>query len=588
MADLQKYYDVIIIGAGLHGICAAHTFLKIDPSLSLLILDEKSSIGGVWSKEQLYPGLRANNLQGYYEFTDFPMLEAGLGVDERGILSGKTLQAYCHAYAKRFDLLGRIRLGVKVTSARNNGAHRREAWTLGFADIHEEPVRSGITACAKLVIATGQASQPLPPSIPGAKRFKKPIIHSADMGAHSDEICSSSSGSHVTVVGGSKSAHDAVYMSATAGKQVTWLTRRTGRGAMPMAKPYTKMGPWSVWLEGLLMTRALSWFGPCPWSDGDGFGWVRDFLHRTRIGMSLVRGYFANMTGESLAQSGILDSKETKKLAPDETLLWYGTQASSLNYDSDFYGLVRSGKVEVIRENIDHLESDEVVLQNGHKFETDLVVCATGYKFGPSLDLQPSEKHLSWGVPVSPAEDDLFPNLDVHADRELLKRFPILAESPSTPERQPELTPWRLWRFIAPPSQVCSSDRSLAFLSTITSYQTTLKCEITSLWAYAYLFDVLKVQPTSEADVTYEAALWSRFGRWRCPMGMQGKIADFLLDAMPYYDLLLRDMGLRSWRKGWGIFGEVFGRWYDMKDYRGLVDEWIAMRRGDGLQKKNN
>ena len=62
-------------------------------------------------------------------------------------------------------------------------------------------------------------------------------------------------------------------------------------------------------------------------------------------------------------------------------------------------------------------------------------------------------------------------------------------------------------------------------------------------------------------------------------MGMQGKIADFFHDSMPYYDLLLRDLGLRSWRKGWGLLGETVGRWYEVKDYRGIIDEWIATRQ---------
>ena len=63
-------------------------------------------------------------------------------------------------------------------------------------------------------------------------------------------------------------------------------------------------------------------------------------------------------------------------------------------------------------------------------------------------------------------------------------------------------------------------------------------------------------------------------------MGSQGKSADFFHDSMPYYDLLLRELGVRSWRKGWGLFGEIFGGWYEVKDYKGIVDEWISARRG--------
>lgn len=97
------HHDIIIIGAGIQGLCAAHTFLSIQPTLSLLILDEKRTIGGVWAHQQLYPGLRANNLQGYYEFTDLPMLEAGLaglGVSPRSTLRGRRFVRMCRSMRK--------------------------------------------------------------------------------------------------------------------------------------------------------------------------------------------------------------------------------------------------------------------------------------------------------------------------------------------------------------------------------------------------------------------------------------------------------------------------------------------------------
>ena len=252
----HEHYNVIIVGAGMHGLCAAHTFLSIDPSLAILIVDNNSTVGGVWAKKQLYPSLRANNLQGYYEFSDFPILDTGLeslGVGKRGILSGEALYAYIYKYTEHFDLLRRTRLDTRVVRATNHGSDPVNAWTLELGGAVES-----IVTCTKLIVATGQASQPLIPSFPGQETFTKPIIHSAKLGDVGRSLISNASVSHITVLGGSKSAHDAVYMFLRAGKRVTWLTRRTGRGAIPMAKTHTQMGPWSVWLEGLLITRSLS------------------------------------------------------------------------------------------------------------------------------------------------------------------------------------------------------------------------------------------------------------------------------------------------------------------------------------------
>lgn len=580
---MSKHYDVIIVGAGVQGLSAAHTFLAIDASLDVLILDSKATLGGVWAKEQLYPGLRANSLQGYYEFSDYPILEAGLesyGVGPRSILSGDAVHAYLQKFAEHFNLAEKMRLNTTVLCALNNEADAINAWAL---DITTSGTEERLT-CSKLIIATGQASKPLLPVFPGADTFTKPIIHSVRLGEISKSIIPDPAVEHVTIIGGSKSAHDAVFMLATAGKRVTWLTRRSGRGTMPMANIYSQIGPFKIWLEGLLMTRSQSWFHPTPWGDGDGFGWIRWFLEKTAVGRSIVNGYFDGMSKSSAEQSGIMNDERTKGLAPDTTLMWYGTQASSLNYANDIYEVIKDKNVEIVRQDLDRLEGDTLILQNGQIIKTDTIIACTGYDYGPTFPLQPSESLVSWGVPVPPSHDNVFPDLDGKADIELLERFPILVSSPSSIERQPGRTSWRLWRFIAPPSQVSSKTRSLAFLSTIGSYQTTLKCELVSLWAYAYFNHELHIKTPAEQDVFYEAALWSRYGKWRVPMGMQGKATDLMLDAMPYYDLLLRDLGLRSWRKGWGIFGEVFGRWYEVKDYRGIIDEYIAKRQGE--QKK--
>ncbi len=208
-----------------------------------------------------------------------------------------------------------------------------------------------------------------------------------------------------------------------------------------MAKSYSQMGPWKIWAEGLLMPRSFSWFGACPWSDGDGFGWIRSLLHGTTVGRQLVRGHFESMSASSLHQSGILKDAKTKALVPDQSLMWYGTQASTLTYDTDIYELVSSDKVEIIREDIEHLKENSIMLQDGREIKTDALICATGYDYGPSFPLEPSSKQLRWGVPIPPSQDTVFPTLDAKADLELFNRFPILSTSPDSKERQPGLTP---------------------------------------------------------------------------------------------------------------------------------------------------
>lgn len=135
-AILEENHVVVIVGAGFHGLCVAHTLPRINPSLSLLVVDDKDNLVGVWSKQQLYRGLRANNFQGYYEFSDFPILEAGLedlGIGPCSVLSGEAICAYLHKYAQHCDLMRRIQFRTRVLDATNHTDQAERAWTMTVA-----------------------------------------------------------------------------------------------------------------------------------------------------------------------------------------------------------------------------------------------------------------------------------------------------------------------------------------------------------------------------------------------------------------------------------------------------------------------
>lgn len=60
MADIEKF-DLVVVGAGIHGLVIAKTYCDVHPEASILVLDKSRSIGGVWAKDRLYPGLHTNN-----------------------------------------------------------------------------------------------------------------------------------------------------------------------------------------------------------------------------------------------------------------------------------------------------------------------------------------------------------------------------------------------------------------------------------------------------------------------------------------------------------------------------------------------
>ena len=186
---MESNYDVIIVGAGLQGLVTARIFLELEPDLKLLILDSNGSIGGVWAKENLYPGLMTNNLRGTYEYTDFPMDDA-LGVKKEEHIPGEVIHEYFRRYAEKHNLTSRIEFGQKVMVAEKLRAGWRleveTAWSKGQS-LGPPPAQRTIT-CSKLVIAVGLTSAPVPINIKGSEKFTAPIVNFGDYAREAPQI----------------------------------------------------------------------------------------------------------------------------------------------------------------------------------------------------------------------------------------------------------------------------------------------------------------------------------------------------------------------------------------------------------------
>lgn len=209
--------DLVVVGAGMFGLAAGKTAYQLDPSKSLAILDSGSSLGGVWSKERLYPGLKSNNMLGTYEYPDFPMDLETYGVKPSQHMSGEVMHKYLSNYAEKFGIVNKIRLNSVVVSAEHQSG-AEGGWVL---TVQNGSTQSQIFA-RKLIIACGLTSEPFLPHIEGQEDFGVPIFHSKDFLKYADTIDSAKS---VTVFGATKSGWDVVYAYASKGVKVNWVIR---------------------------------------------------------------------------------------------------------------------------------------------------------------------------------------------------------------------------------------------------------------------------------------------------------------------------------------------------------------------------
>lgn len=218
-------------------------------------------------------------------------------------------------------------------------------------------------------------------------------------------------------------------------------------------------------------------------------------------------------------------------------------------------------------------------LSNGEALTVDTLFCATGWKSRPPIDFLPSGRLADLGVPHYSAKPD---PLVAEADTLILTTFPRLQHQPNVPQslRSESDTdspnqPFRLYRFIAPPATL--EKRNIAFAGMISTISTAICAQAQALWISAYFDGELDRLPTPE-QTRWLTTLHARFGRWRYPCGYGARLPDFVFDAVPYLDMLLRDVGVRSHRKGGRL--REWTEAYGPEDYRGLVGEWKGRRGG--------
>lgn len=298
---------------------------------------------------------------------------------------------------------------------------------------------------------------------------------------------------------------------------------------------------------------------------------ARQFLHNTWLGQKITNFLWSNVRDDVIAGGEFAKHPETAKLIPHSSIFWWGVNVGIFNYPTDFFALICDGTVTVRVGDVTSLSSHTITISNGDCFESDMLICATGWQLGPTLQFDTPELATKIGpIPHDPKDPSV-----MKVDREILEKFPILAKQPYTnPAVKLEQPSYELYRGAIPPPFVRT--RNFAWCGLTPNLSGTVTAGVQALWITAFLDNRLETPPEmlyGESEIR-EMAVWhARFWRWRCPMGMGPVMPDMVFEVLPYLDTLLRDLGLKTRRKGgWREIVEPYGA----SDYAGLIDEWRA------------
>jgi len=270
---------------------------------------------------------------------------------------------------------------------------------------------------------------------------------------------------------------------------------------------------------------------------------MRSFWHGTWIGRAITNTFWNILGGDVISLNKFDSHPETAKLKPWTQAFFTGCSFSILNYETDFFELVRSGAVKVHVADISHLSSHKVHLADEDKtvLDSDALVLVTGWKHIPPLQFLPEGIDKELGVPHLPAAESSPTDLASHqslfdkADDEILSRFPRLKDpgvfnenyiplsdqkgvsiegkdtiTPTTP-----LTPFLLYHFLVPAQKRFLKTRDTAFVGFSMNFSNAMTAHLEGLWVSAYFDDKLARDPAAKPleEVQYETVLHNRMGK---------------------------------------------------------------------------
>jgi monooxygenase len=348
-ADID--YDVLIVGAGLSGVAAAHHLRKRCPSARFAILESRSTMGGTWDLFR-YPGVRS----------DSDMFTLGYSFrpwhGDKSISDGQTILHYIKDTAQVSGIDKTIKFGHKVTGA--NWDSKAACWTVRVQRTEGNIETEARYTCKFLYMCAGyyDYEEGHAPRWTGMEKFKGRIVHPqhwpADLN-YADK--------RVIVIGSGATAVTLVPAMADTAQHVTMLQRSPTYifSAPARDKIANRM---RKWLPSTLAHRLIR---------SKNVLLTMYLYNRARRKPEETKQLLIRAAGWQLGPQFDVDKHMTPRYNP-----W--DQRLCLVPNGDLFKTVRAGKVSIATDEIESFTETGVRLRSGQHLDADLVITATGLK----------------------------------------------------------------------------------------------------------------------------------------------------------------------------------------------------------------
>ncbi|TIA21567.1 cyclohexanone monooxygenase [Aureobasidium pullulans] len=343
---------VVIIGAGISGMCTAIDLVKQNNCKNFIILEKSSGVGGTWHDNK-YPGACC----------------------QEEILS------YLMGVAQEYNLYQHVRFNTTVENATWDDEVKK--WIVhvstakGSKDAEFNPEYD--ISADFLVSAVGQLNVPKWPQIPGLKEFQGKLMHSARWDWSYDL-----KDKKIAIIGNGATAVQIIPEIAKVAAKVgiyqrtpNWLTPRLDAPIPSWTRSLFKYIPPLMWRK-----RALQ------------MDFRESFYHIIGDTSSLGAEEIRTLNKQMLDTAFGDDEEMKKKLQPN-----YNPGCKRIIISDDYYPTLTKEHVHLITDKISAITNSGIEVEGGRVDDYDLIICATGFE---TLDfMHPIEMRGYAGKPLS-------------------------------------------------------------------------------------------------------------------------------------------------------------------------------------------
>ncbi|PRZ44251.1 cation diffusion facilitator CzcD-associated flavoprotein CzcO [Antricoccus suffuscus] len=350
------HVDVLIVGAGVSGIGAAHHLRDKYPDRSFAILDAQDAFGGTWWAHR-FPGIRSDSDLFTYGYQHKPWRGPSIATADQ-------ILKYLEEVIEEEDLAGHIHYSHRVTAL--EWSSQDSQWT---AHVTRGDTGEQVRYTANFLwMCQGYYNfdEPYTPNWPGMDRYEGTLVHPEQWQEDVDYA-----DKRVLIIGsGATMATVAPEMAKTA-EHVTVLQRSPSfYAARPVVHDLAKM------LEPLDLPPA----------------WTHEILRRQYIMESDAITTLAQ-TNPDEAREMLLDGirdllPEGADIDKDFTPKYRPWQQRIVRVpDGDFFERMRAGKISVVTDTINEFVEKGVQISSGEVLEADIIVTATGFNMSTFGDI---------------------------------------------------------------------------------------------------------------------------------------------------------------------------------------------------------